>query len=127
MSDFTPAFVAAARASTQTTFASSDRLPDDDSGAVFVTDVDDAPLQVLGRLGRDGKWYVGTFIVVPLDQDAPMLPGALVLRDEPVAEALIRYGINQLLNAVLAGDVPQGFAAFKARLMASRFRQDGHA
>ena len=42
MNNYTPAFIATARASEQTTFETSDQLPDDD-GLVLVTDVDDAP------------------------------------------------------------------------------------
>jgi hypothetical protein len=124
---FTPAFIAAARASSQATFEHSDRLPDDD-GFVFVTNVDDAPLQILGRLGSDGRWYVGKFIVAPLDMEDPHPPslnGMIVLRDEPVAERMVRHGIDRLLNAAIAGRAPQGkgFAAFTARLRTSRFRK----
>jgi len=110
MNDFTPELIAAALASTQTTFETSSRLPDDD-GLVFVTAVPDAPLKVCGRLGRDGRWYIGSFGIVPPDGRADetaeiaaeKFPGALVLRDEPVAEAMIRYVINKVLHAKIGG------------------------
>lgn len=58
--------------------------------------------------------------------DHPTKP--LVLRDEPVAERMVRHGIDQFLNAALGGvAAPQALRAFKTRLQASRFRRAGHA
>lgn len=74
MNDLTPAFAAAARASSQTTFETSDRAPD--AVALFITDVEDAPLQIIGQLGSDGRWYIGSFAVAPLDKDPDQLTWA---------------------------------------------------
>jgi hypothetical protein len=121
---FTPEMIAAARASNQTSFESSDQLPEGD-GVVFITAVADAPLVVLGRLGPDGRWYIGRFGISPLDQDpCSRLPaGILVLRNEPVAVAMIRQGIHRFLEAAAAGSPPNGFDCFMERLSSSRFGQ----
>lgn len=49
------------------------------------------------------------------------------MRDEPVAEAMVRCGIRRVLNDALARRSPEAmaFAAFKELLMASRFRGEG--
>ena len=80
--------VAAARDSDQTIFDQSDRLPDDD-GAVFVTAVPDAPLQVCGRLGRDGRWYIGTFMVVPFDRSADEISSSAALATASRAHRIV--------------------------------------
>jgi hypothetical protein len=121
----TPELVAQARASNQTKFRSSKRLPDNE-GRVFVTDVPDAPLQVMGRLGLDGRWYISRYTTVSRDDPnwsrINQLPiGIILLRDEPVADAMICHCIDQALAAARAGQAPRDFADFKKRLMASRF------
>ena len=55
---YSKSFLKNARRSKQTTFEPSAVLPDDE-GRVFITSVPGAPVRVLGRLGRDGKWYIG--------------------------------------------------------------------
>jgi hypothetical protein len=53
--------IAAALASRQLEFDSAEAAPTD--GATFVTHVADAPLQVMGRLERDGQWRITAFLV----------------------------------------------------------------
>jgi hypothetical protein len=54
MTKFPPNTLAAALLSRQTEFDTSEAAPTD--GATFVTHVADAPLQIMGRLGRDGQY-----------------------------------------------------------------------
>jgi hypothetical protein len=117
-------FLKKARRSEQTTFEPSAVLPDDE-GRVFVTDVAGAPLRVIGRLGRDGKWYIGQVGIDPPHEEEGLLEeaearGLIVLRDEPVAEHLIRQGIRQFLSRskVALSD------SFLARLRDSRFKDE---
>jgi hypothetical protein len=104
---YTPEMIERACNSNQTEFENSNKLPDDD-GVVFATAVPDAPLQVIGRLGRDGLWYIASYTVAPLHLDAsgPLneqnMPGTLILRSEPIADAMIRFGIGRMLNGRLA-------------------------
>jgi hypothetical protein len=134
---FTAELVAAARASDQTVFDNSDRLPDDD-GVVFATAVPDAPLQVLGRLSSNGRWYITGVIVEPLDQAADNtktvthdVPGMIVLCDEPVADAMIRFELSKMMGAILAGNAAVDAAdALLARLALpcnARFRSTDSA
>jgi hypothetical protein len=102
---YSKSFLKNARRSKQTTFEPSAVLPDDE-GRVFITDVPGAPVSVIGRLGRDGKWYIGRAgIVSPHEEEEREYKarleegearGIIVLRDEPVAEEMVRQG-NSLL------------------------------
>jgi hypothetical protein len=56
-----PEFLAAAFASGQTEFESSDFMPHGPSG-VLITQVAGAPLQAQGCLGSDGRWYITYFM-----------------------------------------------------------------
>jgi hypothetical protein len=124
--------VKSARKSEQTTFEPSAVLPDDE-GVAFVTDVPDAPLRVIGRLSRDGKWYIGLVRIVPAQEDREQLQvslelgaahGLIVLRDEPVAERIVRQAIRQLLSrrAEIHGEEAAAqYDAFLNRLRKSRF------
>ena len=60
-----------------------------DEGGVFITDVADAPLQVIGRLGEDGKWYIGSFFVDWGGRKASDFDDVIILRDEIVAARMI--------------------------------------
>ena len=90
---YSKSFLKKARRSKQTTFEPSAVLPDDE-GRVFITSVPGAPVRVLGRLGRDGKWYIGRAgIVSPHEEEEREYKarleegearGIIVLRDEPV-------------------------------------------
>jgi hypothetical protein len=94
---YSPEMIAKALASEQTVFedAVAEFLPDDE-GLVFLTDVADAPVQVGGRLGLDGRWYIGFVFKAPARGVKPELPrGPLVLRDEPVAAAMIRFATRR--------------------------------
>ena len=121
-----PDLIANARVSKQTRFESSNQLPDNE-GRVFTTGVPDAPLQCIGRLGLDGRWYVGRYTLTSYDEYSPVLnnvpAGIIVLRDEPVADAMIRHCIDQVFGAAFAGHAPPGFADFRRQLAASRFRR----
>src|SRR6516164_8364207 len=101
---YSKSFLKKARRSKRTTFEPSAVLPDDE-GRVFVTDVPGAPVCVMGRLGRDGKWYIGSTgieaagtgaIKARIEEAAER--GIIVSRDEPVAEQIIRQGIRRLLS-----------------------------
>jgi hypothetical protein len=83
---------------------------------------------------RDGRWYVSSFAVARPGADpnpyahgaklsCPELPGTLVLRNEPVAEALVRFAIRKMLAGGSASDGGDGprFVNFMARLNRSRF------
>ena len=61
MSKLSPKALAAALASQQLEFDSAEAAPTD--GATFVTHIADAPLQVMGRLERDGQWRTTAFLV----------------------------------------------------------------
>jgi hypothetical protein len=122
-------FLKKARRSKQTTFEPSAVLPNDE-GRVFVTDVPGAPVCVMGRLGRDGKWYIGrTGIESPHEEEQREYRarleeleawGVIVLRDEPVAEQMVRQGIRRLLSqpGLVFRDL------FLARLRTSRFKDE---
>jgi len=124
-----------ARRSKQTEFESSRVLPDDE-GYTFFTVVPDAPLSVIGRLGRDGKWYIGYF--GPPDQPMPVLPEregivetpdgrvfVIVLREEPVAERIVRWAIRRALQQPdLAETDPNRYRAFISLLREGRFRNE---
>jgi len=124
-----------ARRSKQTEFESSRVLPDNE-GYTFFTVVPDAPLSVIGRLGRDGKWYIGYF--GPPDQPMPVLPEregivetpdgrvfVIVLREEPVAERIVRWAIRRALQQPdLAETDPNRYRAFISLLREGRFRNE---
>ena len=126
---YSKSFLKKARRSKQTTFEPSAVLPDDE-GRVFVTDVPGAPVGVIGRLGRDGKWYIGRAgIVSPHEEEEREYKarleegearGIIVLRDEPVAEEMVRQGIRRLLSqpGLEFRDL------FLARLRTSRFKDE---
>ena len=139
---YSKSFLKKARRSKQTTFEPSGVLPDDE-GRVFVTDVAGAPLQVIGRLGRDGKWYIGRVGIDPpheeereraqADLEVLEARGIIVLRDEPVAERIIRQGIRRLLSQpdlVFRDDggegaaLARGYELFIDRLRTSRFKDE---
>jgi hypothetical protein len=129
-------FLKKARRSKQKEFEPSSRLADDD-GATFYTVVPDAPLRVIGRLGRDGKWYVGR-AVPPSDKDKDLpesegiveTPGGrvhlIVLRDEPVAERMVRQAIRAVLSRHhrIERDDPERFDTFLRLLRAGRFNDE---
>src|SRR5260221_14703869 len=54
---------------------SSDELPDDE-GTVFVTNVPDAPFQIVGRRGPTGELFVGR-LMMPRDGRTTMSPEEL--------------------------------------------------
>jgi hypothetical protein len=129
---YSKSFLKRARRSKQTTFEPSAVLPDDE-GRVFVTDVPGAPVRVIGRLGRDGKSIgieeVGT--EARIEEAAER--GIIVLRDEPVAEQIIRQVIRRLLSQpglVFSDDGGEGgvlsrdYQLFLARLRTSRFKDE---
>jgi hypothetical protein len=137
---YSKSFLKKARRSAQTTFEPSSVLPDDE-GRVFVTDIAGAPVTVLGRLGRDGKWYIGSVGITPSSSHEEELRAKLeawvarfiVLRDEPVAERMVRQGIRHLLSQpgpVFRDDggegaaLPRGYELFLARLRTSRFKDE---
>jgi hypothetical protein len=138
---YSKSFLKKARRSKQTTFEPSSVLPDDE-GRVFVTDIVGAPVTVLGRLGRDGKWYIDSVGITPSSHEeeevrakleACVAWGFIVLRDEPVAERMVRQGIRHLLNQpdlVFRDDggegaaLPRGSELFLARLRNSRFKDE---
>jgi hypothetical protein len=119
--------IAAAFASRQLEFDSVEGSPP--GGAKFVTRVADAPLRVMGRLGLDGRWRISAFLVPTAaeredDTEAAVAELAerkiLVLRDEPVAEAMIRFSIPPVLTGNFTPSV-EALVVFKQRLAASRF------
>src|SRR6516165_6295700 len=126
---YSKSFLKKARRSKQTTFEPSAVLPDDE-GRVFVTDVPGAPVCVMGRLGRDGKWYIGQAGIEPPHEEEQReykarlqeaeARGIIVLRDEPVAEQMVRQGIRRLLSqpGLEFRDL------FLARLRTSRFKDE---
>jgi hypothetical protein len=90
-----------ARRSKQTEFDSTDQL-EDDEGLAFATAVPGAPLQVVGRLADDGRWYIACLAIAPSNEAAAnprddIPAGMIVLENEPVAEALIRYSLREAL------------------------------
>jgi hypothetical protein len=129
----TEAFIAAARASDQSEFEwlDGDRVK---GVATFMTGVSGAPLHVLGLLGADGQWRLLNYVITapgpPADEIVEALasrppPGfktLLVLRNEPVAEAMVRQCIRTVLtdsfNNPGAADTMQ---TFMQSLRASRF------
>jgi hypothetical protein len=131
MTKFPPKTLAAALLSQQTEFDSSETAPAIDC-AVFVTHVPDAPLQVMGRLGRDGQWRITAFPIPTAaeredDNESAiaelMERKILVLRDEPVAEAMIWFGVPRVLTGAFTPNVE---ALKKRRLAASRFAVGSH-
>ena len=126
---YSKSFLKKARRSKQTTFEPSAVLPDDE-GRVFVTEVPGAPVSLGGRLGRDGKWYIGHVgIDSPHEEEQREYKarleegearGIIVLRDEPVAERIIRQGIRRLLSQP---DL-EFRDLFLARLRTSRFKDE---
>ena len=84
----------------------------------------------MGRLGRDGQWRITAFLV-PTDAEreddteaaiADLIErNILVLRHEPVAEAIIRFSIPR----VLTGNF-EASQVIKQRLAASRFAVASH-
>ena len=126
---YSKSFLKRARRSKQTTFEPSAVLPDDE-GRVFITSVPGAPVRVLGRLGRDGKWYIGQAGIEPPHEEEQReykarleeleARGVIVLRDEPVAEQMVRQGIRRLLSqpGLEFRDL------FLARLRTSRFKDE---
>jgi hypothetical protein len=77
---------------------SSDELPDDE-GTVFVTNVPDAPFQIVGRRGPTGELFVGNLIHLR-DGGTTMSPEELA--SSPVrVEVIAGYEAQELISDVL--------------------------
>jgi hypothetical protein len=111
----------------QSTFGDVAEPTDDD--LAFITRVRGAPLQIWGRLQRNGRWLITSYLVPTAAKNEDATEAAiadlteqkiLVPRHERVAEALVRFAIPRLLTGNFTPNV-EALEVFKRRLAASRF------
>jgi hypothetical protein len=87
-----------------------------------------SPVQILERLSRNGRWQITSYLVPTAaehEDDTEAIADLieqkiLVLRHEPVAEALVRFAVPRVLTGNFTPSV-EALEVFKRRRAASRF------
>ena len=117
-------FPALRKAFTSMQYTFDDVAEPTDDDLAFITRVRGAPLQIWGRLQRNGRWLITSYLVPTAaeNEDATEAGIAdlterkiLVPRDEPVAEALVRFAIPGVLTGNFTPSV-EALEVFKGGL-----------